>query len=46
MDHVLHIERARIVMAADTYLPVGDSYKAALQSYLATHAIGGATKKD
>ena len=46
MDHVLHIEHARIVMAADTYLPVGDSYKAALQSYLATHAIGGATKKD
>lgn len=46
MDHVLHIERARIVMDADTYLPVGDSYKAALQSYLATHAIGGATKKD
>lgn len=46
MDHVLHIERARIVMDADTYLPVGDSYKAALQSYLATHAIGGATRKD
>lgn len=46
MDHVLHIERARIVMDADTYLPVGDSYRATLQSYLATHAIGGATKKD
>lgn len=46
MDHVLHIERARMVMDADTYLPVGDSYKANLQTYLAEHAIGGAAKKE
>lgn len=46
MNHVLHIERARMVMDADTYLPVGDSYKANLQNYLASHAIGGAAKKE
>ena len=46
MDHVLHIERARMVMDADTYLPVGDSYKANLQAYLSSHAIGGAAKKE
>lgn len=46
MDHVIHIERARIVMDADTYLPVGDSYKANLQAYLASCSIGGVTKKE
>lgn len=46
MDHVLHIERARIVMDADTYLPVGDSYKGQLQNYLSSHGIGGAVRKE
>lgn len=46
MRRVLHIERARIVMDADTYLPVGDSYKPALQAYLAANAIGGVPKKE
>lgn len=46
MNHVLHIERARMVMDADTYLPVGDSYKSNLQNYLASHAIGGASRKE
>ena len=46
MNHVLQIERARIVMDADTYLPVGDSYKPKLQQYLATRSIGGAARKD
>ena len=41
MNRISHIERARVVMDADTYLPVGDSYKNALQNYLAAHAIGG-----
>ena len=40
MNHAGHIERARIVMDADTYLPVGDSYKTALQNYLATRTVG------
>ena len=46
MDHVIHIERARVVMDADTYLPVGDSYKPSLQAYLASCSIGGAPKKE
>ena len=46
MNHVLHIERARIVMDADTYLPVGDSYKSNLQSYRSSHSIGGASRKE
>ena len=45
MNHVTHIERARVVMDADTWLPVGDSYKTALQDYLAARGIGGANKK-
>lgn len=46
MNHVLQIERARIVMDADTYLPVGDSYKPRLQQYLAARSIGGAARKE
>ncbi len=46
MNHVLQIERARIVMDADTYLPVGDSYKPKLQQYLATRSIGVAARKE
>lgn len=46
MRHVSHIERARIVMDADTYIPVGDSYKNVLQSYLSGNAIGGTARKD
>ncbi len=40
MNHAAHIERARIVMDADTYIPVGDSYKAVLQNYLASRTVG------
>lgn len=40
MDHVSQIERARIVMDAETFIPVGDSYKAAFQQYLQSNAIG------
>ena len=40
MDAVERIERGRIVMEGDTWLPVGDSYKAILQDYLASHSIG------
>lgn len=46
MNHVQHIERARIIMDAYTCLPVGDSYKSNLQTYLAAHTIGGAAKKE
>lgn len=40
IDHALQIERNRIVMPGDTFIPVGDSYKADFQQYLASHAIG------
>ena len=40
MNRVEQIERSRVVMDADTYIPVGDSYKAAFQDYLARHSAG------
>lgn len=40
MDHVGQIERNRVVMPPDLYIPVGDSFKAAFQSYLSSHAVG------
>lgn len=44
MDHVEQIERWRVVMDADTYIPVGDSYKTAFQQYLASRSIGKGNK--
>lgn len=40
MDRVAHIERNRLVMDSDTYIPVGDSYKPQFQQYLASHTVG------
>ncbi|MCM1406700.1 MAG: LytTR family transcriptional regulator, partial [[Clostridium] fimetarium] len=40
MDHVAQIERNRVVMSPDLYIPVGDSFKAPFQAYLASHAVG------
>lgn len=40
MDCVEQIARARVVMDADTYLPVGDSYRQALNDYILAHGIG------
>lgn len=40
MDHVEQIERNRVVMSPDLYIPVGDSFKAAFQAYLSSHAVG------
>ncbi len=40
MDHVAQIERNRVVMSHDLYIPVGDSFKAPFQAYLASHAVG------
>lgn len=40
MNRVDRIERSRVVMDPDTWLPVGDSYKADLQAYLARCAVG------
>ena len=40
MDCVEQISRGRIIMDADTYIPVGDSYKTALQQWLRDHSVG------
>ncbi|MDE6339393.1 MAG: LytTR family DNA-binding domain-containing protein [Muribaculaceae bacterium] len=38
MDNAEMIERNRIILDNDTYIPVGDSYKTPFQHYLATHS--------
>lgn len=40
MDCAMSISKGRIVMSADTYIPVGESYKSQFQAYLASHSIG------
>lgn len=40
MDQVESISRGRIIMDAETYIPVGDSFKNALQDYLQEHSAG------
>lgn len=45
MNHVDHISRGRIVMDAEMYIPVGDSYKTLLQEYLQNHSIGSSSRK-
>lgn len=40
MNHVVHIERNRIMMEPDIVIPIGDGYRADFQQYLLSHAIG------
>ncbi len=40
MDRIGHVERGRIVIGRDTYIPVGDSYKAEFSDYLGRHSVG------
>lgn len=40
MSHVMEVTKNRIVMDADTYLPIGDMYKDALNEYLADKYLG------
>lgn len=40
MNHVAQIVRGRLVMDADTYIPVGDSYRPALQAWLSSRSVG------
>lgn len=44
MNRVEQIERNRVVMDSETYIPVGDSYKQRFQQYLTSHAIGRSQK--
>lgn len=45
MNHVHHIERARIVIEPDIYIPIGESNKAKLSEYLQLHSIGPSPRK-
>lgn len=45
MNAIHSINKNRILMDSETYIPVGDSYKEAFQSYLSTHSIGSSQKK-
>lgn len=40
MNMVLQIERNRMVMDADTYLPIGELYKTKVMAWLSEHSIG------
>ncbi|MDE6115423.1 response regulator transcription factor [Barnesiella sp. WM24] len=44
MNQVEQIERNRVVMDAENYIPVGDSYKLTFLDYLNSHAVGKAAK--
>jgi len=46
MDQVERIEKNRIVMDSDTYIPVGDSYRTAFLDYLRLHAVGSPGRKE
>jgi DNA-binding LytR/AlgR family response regulator len=40
LTKIQEVNKNRIIMDADTYLPIGDLYKEAFQNYLDTRFIG------
>lgn len=44
MNHAEQIERSRVIMDSENYIPVGDSYKSAFQEYLRCHSVGKSAK--
>jgi DNA-binding LytR/AlgR family response regulator len=40
LDKIQEVNKNRIIMDADTYLPIGDLYKEAFQRYLDTKFLG------
>lgn len=44
MNHVQHVERNRIVMDADTYIPVSDGFKDDFQQWLERHTVKKSVK--
>jgi DNA-binding LytR/AlgR family response regulator len=40
LDKIREVNKNRVIMDADTYLPVGDMYKEAFQDYLDTKFLG------
>lgn len=45
MNHVHHIERSRIVIEPDIYIPVGENNKNKLSEYLQKHSVGPTPRK-
>jgi DNA-binding LytR/AlgR family response regulator len=40
LDDIQEVNKNRIIMDSDTYLPIGDMYKDTFQQYLDTKFIG------
>ena len=40
LDKIQEVNKNRVIMDADTYLPIGDLYKEAFQAYLDTRFLG------
>ena len=40
LDKILEVNKNRVIMDADTYLPIGDLYKEAFQQYVDTKFLG------
>lgn len=40
MNHIRQIERNRIIMDAETSIPVGESYRSEFQTYITTRGVG------
>lgn len=40
VNRVLRIEKSRVVMDADTFIPIGDNYRPTFMQYVAAHSIG------
>jgi DNA-binding LytR/AlgR family response regulator len=40
LTKIQEVNKNRIIMDADTYLPIGDLYKEGFQNYLDTHFLG------
>jgi DNA-binding LytR/AlgR family response regulator len=40
LDKIQEVNKNRVIMDADTYLPIGDLYKEAFQQYVDTKFLG------
>ena len=45
MNCVQSVNKGRIIMDSDTYIPVGDRYKDDFQNYLLSRSIGAGQKR-
>lgn len=44
MNHIMKVEKSRIVMDSDTYLPISDTYRDSFMDFLRSHSVGKAPK--